>query len=69
MTKPRVKIISKIATYGKQRWRINPDKSYSVLAFGSFPYDHSLGLRYGWIGVSEEKVPLEVREVLENETV
>lgn len=49
------RVVSKVIAYGKQRWRLNADGSWSVLAFGSFgPED--VGLRYGWISVSMEKV-------------
>ncbi len=59
--KPR--IISKTAKYGDQTWRINSDGSYSALAFGSFPYSKS-GLRYGWINVDKEKIPIEIKDIL-----
>ena len=58
----KAKIISKVASYGKQTWRINSDGSYSGLAFGTFGPNQSP--HFSWIGVSEEKVPLEVKEVL-----
>ena len=54
------KVVSKTVQYGKQHWQLNADGSWSVLAFGSFgPSDK--GLRYGWIRVSEDKVPKNVK--------
>lgn len=55
-------IISKVASYGPQRWRVNPDKSYSVLTFGtSGPNQtpHSF-----WIFIESNKVPKEIKEIL-----
>ena len=56
------KIISKTASYGNQTWRINFDGSYSALAFGSFL--NQSGLRHGWINVDKEKVPIEIKDIL-----
>lgn len=56
------KIISKTAAYGNQRWRINPDGSYSVLAFGTTAPNQTP--HWSWIYVLEEKVPLEIKEIL-----
>ncbi len=56
------KIFSKTASYGDQTWRINFDGSYSVLAFGSFPNES--GLRHGWINIDKQKVPIEIKDIL-----
>lgn len=58
------KVVSKTVKYGKQHWRLNADGSYSALAFGSFG-PNERGLRYGWIHVSSEKVPSEVRKAMQ----
>jgi len=57
------KVVSKTIRYGKQHWRLNADESWSVLAFGVFsPRDTTP--RYGWISVSEEKVPKDVKDMV-----
>lgn len=59
----KTEIVSQMIRCGKQHWRLNPDGSWSVLAFGSFgPEDR--GLRYGWITVEGNKVPDEVRQAV-----
>ena len=63
MSNLKPKIISKIAAYGNQRWRINPDGSYSVLAFGTTGPNQTP--HWTWMYISGEKVPLEVKETLE----
>ena len=57
------KVVSKTIKYGKQHWRLNANGSWSALAFGSFG-PGEVGLRYGWISVSPEKVPKEVLKIL-----
>lgn len=60
MSKPI--IISKIAAYENQRWRINSDGSYSVLAFGTFGPNQIQ--HWNWVYISKEKVPSEIKEIL-----
>ena len=54
------RVIGKTIKYGPQTWRLNPDGSWSALAFGSFG-PNQVGLKYGWIHVDNEKVPEDVK--------
>ncbi len=58
------KVISKVVAYGKQRWRVNPDGSWSVMMFGSFRPGER-GLHWEWVDVLTEKVPSEVKRKVE----
>lgn len=59
------KVVSKIISQGKNRWRLNEDGSWSILMFGSFPFQKSPGLTWKWVDVPENKVPEEVKCTLE----
>lgn len=61
------KIISKIIAYGNQRWRINADKSWSVLVFG-FSIGNISGIpNYHWINVQSNKVPKIIMKMVHND--
>jgi hypothetical protein len=52
-----------IISRGKQRWRQNPNKTWSVLMFGSFS-PGQVGLCWRWAAVPEEKVPQDVLDLV-----
>lgn len=58
----RAEVIGKTIAQGKNRWRLNPDGSWDVLMFGSFPYQTAPGLVWRWVAVKTEQVPKEVKE-------
>lgn len=54
------KIVSKTIKYGNQHYRLNADKSWCVLGFGT-TYNDYLKPHHLWIPLSEERVPEEVK--------
>jgi hypothetical protein len=56
-------VVSQTIKHGKQHWRLNPDGSWSILAFGSFGPEDRVP-RYGWIIVEGNKVPDEVKQAI-----
>jgi len=58
------KVIEKTIALGKQRWRINEDGSWSVLMFGSFPFQKEPGLIWRWVSIEAKNVPTEVKNAV-----
>ena len=57
------KVIGKTIARGKQRWRLNPNKTWSVLMFGSFR-QNQCGLHWEWVNVDVKKVPKDVLDLI-----
>ena len=58
------KVVCKTVRHGSQHWQLNADGSWSALAYGFFgPSD--VRPRYGWISISEDKVPNEVKQAVQ----
>lgn len=58
------KVIGKTVADGERRWRLNGDGSWSVLMFGSHPYQQSPGLVWRWVTIEEGRVPDEVKRAV-----
>jgi len=57
-------VCSKTIAYGKQRWRKNGDGTWQVLMFGKHaPNDPPVGLSWKWGYVSEDRVPIDVKNL------
>ena len=57
----RAVVTTKTIQYGKQIYRLNNDKSYSIMAFGSTWHNQNIG--WHWINIPEDKVPKEVKNL------
>jgi hypothetical protein len=61
----KMSVVSKTIHLGKDSYiRINANKSFSILAFGSFSPNEN-GLRYGWINIERNKIPKNILQELE----
>jgi len=55
-------ICEKTIAYGKNRFRVDKNRNWKILVFGSHgPNDPPVGLSYKWIRIPENKVPKEVK--------
>jgi len=56
-------ICEKTIAYGKNRYRVDKNKNWQCLVFGSHgPNDPPAGLSWKWIYIPENKVPEKVKE-------
>ena len=56
-------VVGKTICYCNAYYRINPNKTWEVLMYGSHgPNDPPAGLRYKWHSIQENKVPDKVKK-------
>ena len=60
----QAKISEKTISCGKNRYRVDTNKNWKCLVYGSHgPNDPPVGLSWKWVNIPKDKVPKEVKKI------